>query len=295
MHIAMILAVLSLAWCLRWMYAPSIRRQDRPQPTHQERWQKALFVFLFPPLLVLMTAIAVVFMGPQGQMLGFQAGWFSYTIAIAFLIYALVWGCILISQGLRAVRKVSSYPRSELASQLAGQTVRAIDTPQIFAAQVGFWQPHLVVSKGMLQKLGKEHLNAVLKHEQAHNCYRDTFWFFCLGYIKQLTVWLPNSEYVWQELILLREMRADWFAAQYVDRLLLAEALLWSVGSTNLESAFYCAAFSCAVSFPMPRSRLEERIEAILDETLPEAKPDYWFLTWLSLSLIPLIALPFHS
>ena len=292
MHIAMILGGLSLAWCLRWMYTPSIRRQDISQPTHQERWQRALFLFLFPPLLVLMTAIAVVFMGPQGQMLGFQVGWFSYIIAIAFLLYAVIWGCILIAQGLRAVRKVSSYPRSELASQLAGQTVRAIDTPQILAAQVGFWQPHLVVSEGMLQKLDREHLHAVLKHEQAHDCYRDTFWFFALGYIKQVTAWLPNTNALWQELLLLREMRADHWAAQYVDRLLLAEALLWSVSDAIApESDIFCATFSC----PTPRSRLEERIDAILDETTPETKPNYALLGWLILSLLPLISVPFHS
>jgi Zn-dependent protease with chaperone function len=292
MHIAMILGVLGLAWCLRWMYEPLVMPQARPQPTHQERWQKALFLFLLPPLLVLMTAIAMVFMGPQGQMLGFQAGWFSYIVAIAFLLYAVIWGCFLIAQGLRAVHKVSSYPRSELASQLAGQMVRAIDTPQIFAAQVGFWQPHLVVSEGMLQKLEKEHLYAVLKHEQAHDCYRDTFWFFCLGYIKQATVWLPNTNDLWQELLLLREMRADHWATQYVDRLLLAEALLWSVSDAIApESDIFCAAFSC----PMPRSRLEERIEAILDETTPEAKPNYDLLCLLILSLLPLISIPFHS
>jgi Zn-dependent protease with chaperone function len=292
MHIAMILGVLGLAWCLRWLYSPSNMLLNRQQITHQERWQRSLFLFLFPPLLVLMTAIAVIFMGPQGQMMGFQAGRFSYIVAIALLIYAVVWGCILILQGLRAVRKVSSYPRSELASQLAGQMVRAIDTPQIFAAQVGFWQPHLVVSEGMLQKLDREHLHAVLKHEQAHDCYRDTFWFFCLGYIKQLTVWLPNSDLLWHELLLLREMRADRWAAQYVDKLLLAEALLCSVsGAIAPEIDIFCAAFSC----PMPRSRLEERIDAILDETTPETNPNYAVFGWLILSLLPLISIPFHS
>jgi beta-lactamase regulating signal transducer with metallopeptidase domain len=292
MHIVMILGVLGLACCLRWMYASSIVLPVRSHATHQERWQKALFLFLFPPLLVLMTEIAVVFMGPQGQMLGFQAGQFSYIVAIALLIFAVIWGCILVAQGLHAVRKVSSYPQSELASQLAGQTVRAIATPQIFAAQVGFWQPHLVVSEGMLQKLDREHLHAVLKHEQAHDCYRDTFWFFCLGYIKQVTAWLPNTNALWQELLLLREMRADRWATQYVDRLLLAEALLWSAsGAIATESDIFCAAFSC----PTPSSRLEERIEAILDETTPETKPNYALLGWLILSLLPLISIPFHS
>jgi beta-lactamase regulating signal transducer with metallopeptidase domain len=292
MHIAMILGVLGLAWCLRWMYAPSIVSQASLQPTQHKRWQTTLFLFLLPPLLVVMTAIAMVFMGPQGQMLGFQAGWFSYIVAIAFLIYAVIWGCFLIAQGSRAAHKVSSYPRSELASQLAGQTVREIDTQQIFAAQVGFWQPQLAVSQGMLQTLDSVHLEAVLKHEQAHHHYRDTFWFFCLGYIKQVTAWLPNTNVLWQELLLLREMRADRWATQYVDRLVLAEALLCSVsGAIATESDIFCAAFSC----PTPRNRLEERIDAILDETKPETTSNYAMLGWLILAFLPLIAVPFHS
>jgi Zn-dependent protease with chaperone function len=290
----MILVVLSLAWWLRWMYPDA---PNCSQSAHQKRWQNALLLFLLPPLLILMTAIAVLCMGPQGQMLGLHAGWFSYFVAITFLSYATVWGGTLIVQGNRAVRKVSSYPESELASQLAGQTVRAVDTPQVFAAQVGFWRPQLAVSQGMLQSLDRAHLEAVLKHEQAHRHYRDTFWFFCLGYIRQLTAWLPNTDRLWQELLLLREMRADRWAAQHVDKLLLAEALLWSVSSisnTSMEtpeSDLFCAAFSSLA----PCSRLEERIDAILDETLPASEPDYQMLVWLLFSFIPLISVPFHS
>jgi hypothetical protein len=45
----------------------------------------------------------------------------------------------------------------------------------------------------------------------------------------------------------------------------------------------------------MPRSRLEERIDAILDETTPEPDPDDLLLGWLALSLLPLVSVPFHS
>jgi Zn-dependent protease with chaperone function len=265
---------------------------ERLQMSHQDRWQRALFLFLFPALSIVVTAISVLCMGPKGQMLGFHGGWFSYVVAMAFIIYAIVWVCTLVGQGMIAVRKISCYPRSEFATQLAGQTVKELDSPQVFAAQVGFWHPQLAVSKGMLKALDQTHLEAVLKHEQAHYHYRDTFWFFCLGYIKQVTRWLPNTDSLWQELLLLREMRADRWAAQYVDRLVLAEALLWSVSSAiSPNSEVFCAAFSC----PSPRSRLEERIDAILDETTPESDPDDLSLGWLALSLLPLVSVPFHS
>lgn len=292
MHVAMIVAVLILAVGLRWLYPPILNSLGRLQMSYQERWQRALILFLFPPLLIIATAIAVLCMGPKGQMLGFHGGWFSYVVALAFTIYAIVWGCTLVWQGITAVRKISCYPRSEFATQLAQQTVRELDSPEIFAAQVGFWHPQLAVSKGMLKTLDSTHLEAVLKHEQAHYHYRDTFWYFCLGYIRQVTRWLPNTDSLWQELLLLREMRADRWATQYVDRLVLAEALLWSVSSAIVpNSEIFCAAFSS----PVPRSRLEVRIEAIFDETTPEPKTDYYLLGWLALSLFPLISVPFHS
>ncbi|WP_019498864.1 M56 family metallopeptidase [Pseudanabaena sp. PCC 6802] len=299
MHVIIIMVVLSLAWCLRWIYPGLLNFSDIDLGGYQARWQKILFLFLFPPLLILMTAIAVLCMGPTGQMLGFHGGWFSYAIAIAFLGYAIVWGCTLGAQGIIAARKIARYPHSEFATQLAGQTVRELDSPQIFAAQVGFWRPQLAVSQGMLQALDPIHLEAVLKHEQAHYHYRDTFWFFCLGYIRQVTRWLPHTDALWQELLLLREMRADRWAAQYVDRLVLAEALLWSVSSALVyvaqpiapESEIFCAAFS----YPTPRSRLEKRIDAILDETVPEPESNNLLLGLLVLSLLPLTSIPFHS
>jgi Zn-dependent protease with chaperone function len=45
-----------------------------------------------------------------------------------------------------------------------------------------------------------------LAHEQAHAHYRDTFWFFWLNV---LTSWLPHTEALWQEILFLREIRAD--------------------------------------------------------------------------------------
>ena len=78
----------------------------------------------------------------------------------------------------------------------------------------------------MLDALDRPHLDAVLAHEQAHVYYRDTFWFFWLGWIRSFTIWLPNTEAVWQELLLLRELRADRQATEQVDFLLLAESLL---------------------------------------------------------------------
>lgn len=232
MHLFMILAALGLAWGLRsgWSY---------PLGNWSNRWQRALGLFLFPPLLLMMTAIAVLCMGPKGQMGGLQTGWFSYLLTLGFLGFAGVLVLKLASEGWVCVQQTRTYPQIELG----GKPVRLLNANVLFSGQIGFWEPELVVSQGLLQTIDSAHSEAVLAHEQGHYYYRDTFWFFWLGWMRSLTAWLPNTEALWQELLLLRELRADQWAAQQVDPLLLAESLLLVVSVPPVSENF-CAAFS---------------------------------------------------
>ncbi|NJL22358.1 MAG: hypothetical protein HC895_18575 [Leptolyngbyaceae cyanobacterium SM1_3_5] len=105
--------------------------------------------------------------------------------------------------------------------------------------------------------------------------------------MRQLTAWLPRTEALWQELLLLRELRADRRAAQQVDPLLLAESLLLVVQSP-LQEEEYCAAFSAIA----PATRLEERIDALLGEPIADESIAVSWL-WL-LPILPLLTLLLH-
>lgn len=223
-------------------------------------------------------------------MIGFSAGWFSYLLAISFLGLAGV-KCIQLGwQGWRSLRQARTYPPLVFKDTLG----RVIDTPVPFAALIGFWQPELVVSQGLLNTLATSaHVDAVIAHEQAHYYYRDTFWFFWLGWLRSCTAWLPNTEALWQELLSVRELRADRWAAQRVDPLLLAESLLMVVSApSSMPSESFCAAFSSVA----PQNRLEERIEALLAEPeSPQKIRPRWSWTWFLLTFLPLAAVPFHT
>jgi Zn-dependent protease with chaperone function len=252
MHLSMILLVLGTACVVRL-------KCTSEKGSWENRWYRALLVFLLPPFLILSTALALLCMGSRGQMMGLPSGWISYAIAALFLLYSLVRILRSSLQGFSASQKISAYP-----TQLhLGQLVYVLEVPNIFAAQIGFWQPKLVVSKGLLNEFDSLHLNAVLKHEEAHLFYRDTFWFFGLGCLRQITQWLPNTEILWQELLLLRELRADRWATTQVDALVLAESLLWSVRDLSQSSDSFAVALNGFSSL----SRLEERIEMLLDES----------------------------
>jgi Zn-dependent protease with chaperone function len=290
MHFLMMIMGLGLAWGIRWQRADRWANQE-PEISYPwtQRWQTALGRFLFPPLLLLMTAIAILFMGPSGKMVWHGEGWLTYGLANVFLMAAIGLGGKLAWEGWQTLQQIHRHPTIDLA----GFPARLLDIAQPYSARVGFWHPELVVSQGLLDSLDPEHLQAVLVHEQAHADYHDTFWFFWLGWIRRVTFWLPNTETLWQELLMVRELRADRAAAEKVDPLLLAESLLLVVSTPILQPEI-CAAFSWATS----HNRLMERIDALLaepDEITPtHASFHPWLPLWLPLAFLPLAAIPFH-
>ena len=282
MHSLMLLLALTIAVSLRWFL-----------PSYQRRWQTTLFFFLFPPLLLLMTVISVVCMGYRGQMLGYNSSLISYFSAIIWLVFAIFCLIKLAYQTWQTHRDFSSYPLKKITAQKA--RVLAVDFP--YSARVGFWKSELIVTQGLLNLLDQEHLQAVLAHEQAHQEYHDTFWFFWLGWLRSMSSWLPNSENLWLELVFLRELRADKYASGQVDYLLLAESLLLVAEKVNQVAEINFSDSCCvALNDNSLNNRLLERIDALVESENPEL-PRFNYQVWLllSLSLAPFLLLPLHS
>lgn len=291
MHLSLILLTIGVIYCTRLIWLKQIF-PCLSSSCRLSRWQPLLLAFSFPPLLLLATAVAVLYMGTQGQMWGLPVGWIGYSLAVGFLSYAATTFLWAVLQAWRSVRQLRTHPQQNLN----GLSGRVLDYPMPFAAQIGFWRSELVVSQGLLNHLNPEQLEAVLTHEQAHAHHRDTFWFFWLGWLRQLTGWLPHTGALWQELLLLRELRADRWAAQRVDPLLLAEALLLVVQAPLTDFPDVCAAFGADPTL----DRLEERIDALLSETgtveADAIDPQSRFI-WVSLllTLTPFLTVLFHT
>ena len=277
MHSMVVLSVTILAWMIR--YKTMYRGKN-----WSKRWHYSLFLFLFPALLVFTTAIAILYMGCHGAMLGIKAGSFGCIISGILILFSL--GCLvkLAYRGDRSIRQLASYRHQNINGKIA----RIIPTHLPYSAQIGFWQPELVISTGLLASLDGEHLAAVMAHEQAHLYYRDTFWFFWLGWIRSFTFWLPRTEALWQELLLLRELRADSQAAKKVDFLLIAESLL-IVAKAPLDPLLCASLNDAAVG-----DRLNERIDALLEEveSFPVSRWQNW--SWVCLLVLPLLTIFLH-
>ena len=283
MHLIMLLTILILACGLRSTW------KETPIAHWRDRWHRTLQLCLLPPLLLFTSSISVIWMGPHGQMVWNEEGWFSYFLAIGFIVFTLIYLLKLAIASQKILHEIHTHP----ITTLHDHQVCILDLPTPYSAQIGFWQSKLVITQGLLDLLDSEHLAAVLAHEQAHDRYRDTFWFFWLGWLRRITSWLPQTEAIWQELLVLRELRADRWASKQTDPLLVAEALLLVVQNTPIFDEPFCVPFSQIA----PVDRLNQRIDALLMMTEVDSidsSINWWFWLCLLLALLPLSIIPFH-
>lgn len=278
MHLGILFMAVAIAIFIRLCWF-------RASGTWADRWQRTLGAFLLPPVLLLTTSMTVFSMGHHGTMLRHSVGWLGCHIALGFLIFAGVLLVYLFGQHWQSLQQVHSLP----PAAIAGRTGRVLETANLFAAQVGIWKSELVVSRGLLESLNTAQIEAVLSHEEAHGYYHDTFLFFWLNWIRRFTFWLPRTESLWQELLLLRELRADQWAAQRVDALTLAETLLLVVRSTSTTQNHHCAAFYDITS----TTRLEERINFLLTQPeITQSQHQLWI--WILPATLPILTTLLH-
>jgi Zn-dependent protease with chaperone function len=287
-HLFMLMGGLAGAIGLRW------RWQRQSQHSWETRWNAALVAFAVPPLLLLSTAIVLFWMGPSCHMAGVavegRAGQFPHVLAGGYLVLLLGGVGKLLIDAVRSASRLRQYATIALAAATPTTTARLLPAPMPFIAQIGLWRPQLVVSQGLLEQLDHAHLTAVLNHEAAHRHYGDTIWFGVWGLLRRSTSWLPQTATLWRELLLLRELRADRWAAQRVDPLLLAEAL-YTVVSTPRSIAL-----SVEFNETLVHDRLGERVDALLSTTpMPPESPSISLSGWLwGLALLPLLTIVLH-
>ena len=279
MHLILLLIVLLIAYSIRLI-------SKFAKIENSKQWGVSLFFFAFPPLILLMSCLTIVLMGYQGEMWGIKASKLSYSVSLSYLGVAFI---ILLNSFFNLYQSrqlIKQYP----SQKIENKEIKILDSSFPYAAQIGFWRSQLVLSKGLIELLSEDHLKAVIAHETAHEIYRDPFFFFWLFYLKKLTSWMPNSGKLWQNLLLLREVRADKTAAQKVDFLLIAESLISVTLATNKQKEFVELALQC----PFYDNHLEVRIDNLLAEN-NQGQFNWWQIIWLLLIFIPYSLLPFHT
>ncbi len=115
MHLVMMVIAVVCSYYIRTKYSTS-------GGSWSERWQRAIALFLFSPLLLLTTSVAVVCMGSQGHMIGFWDAWFTYAlaklaegIALGFCCWVMVKLLISTLDANYLLEKINNYPQIDLA------------------------------------------------------------------------------------------------------------------------------------------------------------------------------------
>ncbi len=65
--------------------------------------------FLVSPLILVTTALAIVFIGTEGSMLGFPASRLSYGLAVTFLLITLILGLKLRARAQKTCGEISKW------------------------------------------------------------------------------------------------------------------------------------------------------------------------------------------
>jgi Zn-dependent protease with chaperone function len=319
MHIAILLLAVAGAWGTRLYCAGAIERSRIEARSWRERWSWAIGAIVVPALWCLIAIGAVGVMGTHGTMFGYSVSAIGLWVGAGLLLTMTLLLIALLGRAWQIQRDLQHYPETDFTSATLNQTLtlRAITSPPWFAGQVGIVRPELTIGRSLLTQLTPDQLDAIVAHECAHAHYRDTLTFFLLGWVRRWTCWLPHTQAVWHELILLRELRADRWAAQFVDPLLLAETLLTVARSADISASPSNSSnpdtpIIAGIGFHdfATIDSFEARINALMaSDIVPEPaastspKPhtqddrltfsiDGWL--WVVLACFPLLAVPFH-
>lgn len=284
MHLGVLVLAVALAVALRGQWHPT-------DGSWSQRWGRAMLAFCCPLMVLGSAALAVLWMGHHGTMLGWAVGPLGCRLSQMGLGGGLLIGLQGILQAGWATWRWRRYPWVDLPQ---GVPARCLDTATPLAAQVGFWRPTLIVSQGWLERLSPQEQAVILAHEQAHAHYHDPLCFWLLGWVKRLTGWLPNTQALWQELLLLREIRADRWAVQQAHPLAVAE-LLVKISRQGILEPTTVPTPLVGFSGPDELERLEQRVDALLAPA-PEGEdsPLGWAMVGMIPALMPLLAIGLH-
>lgn len=142
--------------------------------------------------------------------------WWLTTISIGVITATLtliVWSTILFIGHLRRSRNQQlklQLRTSEVVRHTAlGVDVNIVEQNNPFALTLGFIQPKIYVSRGLVQQLSTEEYQAVLAHERAHQRAYDPLVTAVMATISTLFRWVPGAGGWMSAAYSLRELAAD--------------------------------------------------------------------------------------
>lgn len=90
--------------------------------------------------------------------------------------------------------------------------ILVIQDQHLHAFTIGFRNPKIIISTGIIELLEENELNAVIEHETSHQINRDTLMIFALQLISQSIWFIPLTKWAYQNYKIISELLADQYA-----------------------------------------------------------------------------------
>ena len=158
--------------------------------------------------------------------------WAGIITVVMGVAYAVVMAALRLRKGHLAIKKLP-------VSHKEGMTIRLINDDSLNTAfTYGLIFPKIYVSSGLLKRLSRDEVHAVILHEMHHKKNRDPLRFFLFSILKDAFFYLPIGDYVKARLTYSRERAADDRAVHSTnDPYVLAGALLKVAGGDPMVDA----------------------------------------------------------
>ncbi len=135
------------------------------------------------------------------------------TLIVLGTIGLMIWSVALFVMHLHRSRQQERRLREDAVKVVVHQPsnilVTIVDSPKTFAMTVGFWQPTMYVSQGLLTALTEEEFGAVVAHEHAHQRAYDPLLTVLMNIVSTVFRFVPGARDWMSSVYSLREVAAD--------------------------------------------------------------------------------------
>ncbi|MBC5816196.1 MAG: hypothetical protein GIW97_06605 [Candidatus Eremiobacteraeota bacterium] len=247
------------AWIVIRLLAPYIRRMD-----NDPAWQApiAAIAATTPGAVFLLLAVIDLIGASSSGCLQFLWGRILFATILALTILAFTRATIVAANRvaqIRALIKLSHEPAEDIRSvaQRVGVQVRVVPFADPFCALARIIAPVVLVSRGTLERLDPQELEAALRHERAHALRADLPLSAALSFFADLLP-LPTGDLI-ATYSTAREFAADEHATRGIAAHQLASAIISLAGTRKLAHSVAALAEDAANIKPRVLALLEER------------------------------------
>ncbi|MBE9529177.1 MAG: M56 family metallopeptidase [Proteobacteria bacterium] len=220
--------------------------------------------------------------------------WAGAALLGAGFVYAVVKnGYGLISSAL-ALRRLPTrdWSKRELSKRTRGAVVLIEDTESMAAFTHGLFHPRIYLSRGLVERLTKEELRGVYRHELHHKRRYDPARFLLYNLVADTFCFIPVIGHLTSELIEQAEYRADAEAAvTEAERLDLAGAMVKVARSNRTQLSLTSAYLTGRAGKKRTAKAVESRLLFLVEGLRPKRPAPRLRTKALSVAVAALITL----